>query len=302
MTAEVTTAECSGNTIPSHTFRGRAFLLTLNQVDKYDLLMSFIKKLKSCDYYISCKEIAPTTGHEHIHIYIHFTSSYKLNKKILSVGAHVDICKGSPQQNIAYVRKDGNIIEEWGDEPKQGHRTVADLKQINNPDVLNWNEYSTWRKIKDETNNDIDIDDWHKDVVVYYIQGPSGIGKTERAKQIVREHKEKYGTKINQVKYENNFWIGVGTDAKIAIYDDFRDSHMKASEFINFIDYNKHTMNIKGAQKINEYQLIIITSVQPLCSIYNSCQGEPRRQWERRIQLIKLARDDDNDFGGERLS
>ena len=82
-----------------------------------------------------------------------------------------------------YVRKDGNIIEEWGDEPKQGHRTIAELKQIDNPDVLNWNEYHTWRKIKDEEANVIDIDDWHKDVGVYYIQGPSGIGKTELVKQ-----------------------------------------------------------------------------------------------------------------------
>lgn len=296
MTSEVMTSECSGNTKPSLVFRGRAFLFTLNQVDKYDLLMSLIKKLKSCDYFISCKEIAPTTGHEHIHIYVHFSSQYKLNKKILSVGAHIDICKGSPQQNIAYVRKDGNIIEEWGTMPKQGQRTVSDLKQIENPDELNWNEYNTWRKIRDVTVNDIDIDDWHKDVVVYYIQGPSGIGKTERAKQIVRELKDKYGTKINQVKYENNFWIGVGsTDTKIAIYDDFRDSHMKASEFINFIDYNKHTMNIKGAQHINDYQLIIITSVQPLCNIYTNCHGEPRKQWERRINLINLYPDDEFD-------
>ena len=49
------------------------------------------------DYLISAKEKAPTTGHEHIHIYIHFESSYKLSKKILSTGVHVDICRGSPK-------------------------------------------------------------------------------------------------------------------------------------------------------------------------------------------------------------
>lgn len=294
MTSEVLTSQVSGNTTPS-TFRARSFLFTLNQIEKYETLKGLITKLKSCNYFLAAKEKAPTTGHEHIHIYAHFESNYKLNKKIMAVGAHIDICRGSPKQCIAYVKKDGDIIDELGEEPKQGQiHTVKDLKEIKNPDELYWNEYHTWNNIQSEISNDIEIDDWKKDVKVYYIQGPSGIGKTEKAKQIVRENKEKYGTKINQVKYVNNFWIGTGT-AKIAIYDDFRDNHMKPSEFINFIDYNKHTLNIKGAQKINDYELIIITSVQKLDEIYRNCTGEPRKQWERRIEVINMFDDNINE-------
>lgn len=288
------TSQTSGNTIPS-VFRARSFLFTLNQVEKYNDFKGLISKLKSCDYFIAALEKAPTTGHEHIHAYVHFSSQYKLNKKIIAIGAHIDICKGSPQQNIAYVKKDGNILDEWGKEPHQGFHNVKDLKEIKNPDELNWNEYNTWRKIQDETNNDIDIEDLHKDVKVYYIQGPSGVGKTERAKQIVRENKEKYGSTVNMLKYENNFWIGLG-NAKIAVYDDFRDSHMKASEFINFIDYNKHIMNKKGGQKINDYELIIITSVQNITEIYKSCHGEPRKQWMRRVEVINMQQEEENDI------
>ena len=68
------TSQVSGNTNPSTSevsFRARAFLLTLNEVDKYPLLKSLITKLKSCDYYLAAIEQAPTTGHQHIHIYIH---------------------------------------------------------------------------------------------------------------------------------------------------------------------------------------------------------------------------------------
>lgn len=287
------TTQTSGNTNPS-VFRGRAFLFTLNQTEKYEDLKDLILGLKSCDYFVSAKEIAPTTGHEHIHIYAHFTNAYKLSKKILKIGAHVDICKGSPQQNIKYVKKDGDILDEFGDEPHQGFHTVKDLKEINEPDSLNWNEYNTWRKIKAETENDIDIDDWAKDVKVYYIQGPSGIGKTERAKTIIRENIEKYGRKANMVKYEGGFWIGTGT-AKIAIYDDFRDSHMKASEFINFIDYNRHIMNIKGGSRRNDYELIIITSVQNITEIYKSCYGEPRKQWMRRVEIVDMNTIDEDE-------
>lgn len=99
---------------------------------------------------------------------------------------------------------------------------------------------------------------------------------------------EKYGTKVNIVKYVNSFWQGVG-NAKIAIYDDFRDSHMHPSEFINFIDYNKHTINIKGGEKQNEYSLIIITSVQDPHYIYMGMKDdEPRRQWLRRMTIVDM--------------
>ncbi len=288
MTAEVMTAQCLGNT-NKHcaNLRSRSFQFTINEIEKYNELLEIIKNLKSCDYYISCLEEAPTTGHKHIHLYTHFSSSYRINKKILDLGVHIEICKGSPQQNIDYIEKDGNILDEWGKRPKQGMRTVGELKKITNPDDLNWNEYNTWSKIHTTISNDIDIDDLHKEVKIYYIFGPSGIGKTEKSKQIVRDNKNKYGTKVNMVKYENGFWNGIG-NSKIAIYDEFRDSSMKPSEFINFIDYNKHPLNIKGGSTINNYELIIITSVQNPEYIYSNVGNEPRKQWLRRMEIIDM--------------
>lgn len=269
----------------------RAYLFTINEVEKYEELMDLLTNLKTLDYYVAAREKAPTTGKEHIHLYTHFNKPYHISKKIMALHIHIDICKGTPQQNISYVKKDGDIIEEYGTPPQQGGRTVKDLKELDNPDELPANYYNIWKNIKTEQANDIDIEDLKKDVEVYYIDGPSGIGKTEKAKEIIRNNKEKYGTKINMVKYENNFWLGVGS-AKIALYDDFRDSHLKASEFINFIDYNKHLLNIKGGCKMNEYNLIIITSVQELEYIYNNMAEEPKKQWMRRINHISLNNND----------
>lgn len=94
MTAEVVTAQAAGNT-KTAAFRGRAFLLTLNQVEKWDTLLDLLTKLKTCDYIYAGKEFAPTTLHEHIHCYVHFTSSYKLSQKILDTGVHVDVARGN---------------------------------------------------------------------------------------------------------------------------------------------------------------------------------------------------------------
>lgn len=289
MTAEEMTAQPTNNTNKVG-FRARSFLLTLNEVELYEDLKQTILKLKSCDYFLASKEIAPTTGHEHIHIYIHFESSYKLSKKILSFGAHVDICNyGVPKQVIDYVKKDGDILDEIGDEPHQGCKTVDDLKKMDISEIPP-QYYNIYKKIKEDEQNDMDVDDLQKDVIVYYIQGPSGIGKTETAKNIIRKLKNTYGTKINMVKYENGFYQGVGS-AKICFYDEFRDNHMKASEFINFVDYNKHQMNIKGGSKLNNYELIIITSIQPLNQLYKNVQEEQKEQWMRRIILIDLYKD-----------
>lgn len=268
-------------------FRARSFLLTLNEIEKYNDLKDTILKLKSCDYFLSSKELAPTTNHEHIHIYIHFESNYKLSKKILSFGAHVDICNyGSPKQVINYVKKDGDILDEIGEIPHQGLKTVEDLKQLDISEIPP-QYYNIYKKVKEDEEKDIDIDDLKKNVQVFYIQGETGIGKTEKMKEIVRSLKNTYGSKINMVKYENGFYLGTG-NAKICVYDDWRDNHMKASEFINFIDYNKHYMNIKGGSKLNNYELIIITSIQKLDSIYSSVRSEQKEQWMRRIKLINL--------------
>ena len=97
---------------------------------------------------------------------------------------------------------------------------------------------------------------------------------------------------FNNIKYENNFWIGLG-NSKIALYDDFRDSHMKASEFINLIDYTKHIMNVKYGSVQNEYVYIIITSIQNPNLLYLQDLHEQQNQWIRRMKIINLKNKSD---------
>lgn len=287
----------SGNTIPSPSAKSRNFQITLNEVERWEKLKAYLSSRKLLNYAIACKEIAPSTGHEHIHCYIQFNNSTQLAVSKIQ-GAHIEVCRGSPQQNVEYIKKDGNIIWETGKLRLAGNPTIRDIKNmsVDEIDELPWQMRNTAMKIKDEQANDIDIEEWHKEIKVYWIYGPSGVGKTERAKQIVRDNAATYGKTINVVKYTNTFWNGIG-NAKIAIYDDFRDSHMPPSEFINFIDYNMHTLNIKGGQKQNNYSLIIITSVQHPQYIYSNMRdSEPRKQWMRRIELIDMTTENDIDI------
>lgn len=312
-TTDETTTKVTGNTKPVTFLKSRAFQLTLNQTELYNDIKEYLINLKLFRYIISCKEKAPTTGHEHIHIYIYLKSPTKLSIKKLK-GAHIEICKGTPQQNIDYITKDGNILDEIGDRPKQGGKNYNydDIMNTTEEDIMNNEELTTIEKKtvlnikKDlEKTKGQDVDDFLNNdskydyLKVYYIYGKSGTGKTQKAKEIIKKYRDEHeGEKItiDKVKHVNNFWTGTHKHTTIGFYDEFRPSHMKASEFLNFIDYNKNIMNIKGGEMINEYKLIIITSIlSPYNEIYTNMEREEKKQWIRRMEIINMDKDEEEE-------
>ena len=283
----------NGMVLNKHSMRARAWIITT-----FDKNEREIKHNKTI-YDLRCDDSTkPENGNKwHAHIVLYFKSQISFNTiKKLFPSAHIEKVKDI-YDAIGYIKNNVNgrktIYYENGKEPiNTRFMTIKDLKKIDNPDELDWKMLNTWEKLHPQ---ELDVNDWHKEIKVYYISGPSGSGKTERAKQIIRENKTTYGTKFSLVKFDGNFWHGVNSNGKIAVYDDFRDSHMKASEFINFIDYNKQRMNIKGGDVLNNYELIIITSIQPISTIYRNMTGEPRQQWIRRIEEIKLDKNNEEE-------
>ena len=63
---------------------------------------------------------------------------------------------------------------------------------------------------------------------------------------------------------------------------------MTASEFINFIDYRSHNLNVKGGTVRNNYTKIIITSIQSIDELYSNMPSEAKQQWIRRMIIHNL--------------
>lgn len=263
----------------------KAFLITCNDESMFNDVIAYVRSL-SPNYMIACRENAPTTGHVHMHLYAQFVNARRLSFKKLC-GAHLDVCRGSCQQNIDYVKKDGNIIVEEGTPRFKGGATIKDVKLMSKEqrNELPIQMYNIVSKLNDDENKDISPLDYYKNIDVFYVYGESGSGKTKWC--IDDMVKNKVAT-FNEVKYDGSFWHGVKENGKVALYDDWRDSQMKAAEFINFIDYNKHIMNVKGGSVRNNYERIYITSVQNPNDIYKNVNGEPRKQWERRMKIIYI--------------
>lgn len=269
-------------------WRGRNFLLTLNQVEKFNELKQYLSHFSSFCYAIATKEKAPTTGHEHIHTFCQYGDVVVLQGKKLC-GARMDICRGSAQQNIGYIKKidkpeeRGEIIWEEGTPKYKGGMSIQEVKSMGKEDreLLPFVYYKAVEHLNAMENMTIDLNDFFKEVEVRYIYGGSGLGKTYFAKSWI----ESLGIqKVDVVNYHNGFWCGVTDKSNFALYDDFRDSDLPGVEFIKFIDYTIKNMNIKGSFVKNRYRYIAITSIQDPRYIYDK-EWEEKKQWLRRLRV-----------------
>ena len=301
MATQVMTTEASGNTKAeaSKRIQARAFQFTLNEVEKYEALKNDLLSLKTCDYFLSAEEEAPTTGHKHIHIYVHFNKPYKLSKKIMNHKAHIEICKGSPKQNINYIIKDGHILDEIGERPTQGIKSVKELKEANIEEI-DPHLYNVKCKIDDKTNEE-DIfnnmlEEIEKDELkgpeIIYICGDSGKGKTYKAYKIALSKFSK--EEIGKLTIENNFIQITKDKAKCYVIEEFRPSQIKAASFLQLTDKYGYTCNIKGSFKSIRPKCIIIASIIKPEDLYKN--EEINKQFTRRItEIINLGYDEEED-------
>lgn len=283
------------------------FILTLNPLalEYYQDILLYLKSLKHLKYLLVTEHLGQQQ--QHYHIYVQYGNSKKLSIRRLH-GAHIEKAFGSAQQNIRYCKAEDDkhvlagvtakvILEEGEPALKGGNFTVGFLQEVDDPNEIPANLYNVYKRIKKDSAV-VKAKDFRKNVKVYWIQGPSGVGKTNKAIELASEFEEQLDCGTDFVKYVNGFFLGTTAKARVAIYDDFRDSHMKPDEFINLIDYNKHWMNIKGDSILNEYLVIILTSVQKFSRIYRNVADEPRAQWERRVQVIDMYPPETVSIGG----
>lgn len=120
--------------------RARGFTFTLNnftdeeleQLDRKLLLFEdgdCIGCNAQVSYLICGSEVGSKKHTHHLQGYVRFHNAKKFKqvKKMLGDRAHIEIAKGTPQQNRAYCSKDEDYIE-YGELPAQGARN--DIKEV----------------------------------------------------------------------------------------------------------------------------------------------------------------------------
>lgn len=274
--------------------KSRKFMVTF--WEKKDFLWDESKMIYACMCDDQCSEEHDNKWHGHYYVYYKNARTWKNLKIYFGDTAHIEI----PHSNsgaINYILGKGehaksktNIIE-MGTMPCDKGKHISAQKALNmTNDEINaledHRDIITILKVRNLLDEGIDLDNWNKNIKVTYIYGPSGIGKSTLAKKMLLDEGYK---KVHLIKYESTFYHGIGNGYGAAIYDDFRDSHMKPSEFINMIDYNRHYMNTKGGSIMNNFERIIITSVQDPVDLYRGINNdEPKKQWIRRLDIQEI--------------
>lgn len=265
----------------------RRFQLTLNEVDKFETIKDYLVQHPRFKYIIACKENAPTTGHEHIHIYVCFNNPVRLSMKKVCP-AHVEKCFGDNKSNVDYIRKDGNVIFEQGEMPKGDVGTIEDqwntlIEQIHtdtvDKDSRMYARYHTYvdkrlHELKPKKTYDGNLK--HKNI---WISGPPATGKSRAARYC--DDKHIYEKNINK------WWDGY-EDQKVVLIEDIDPEKAKnlAHHFKLWADRYPFTGEVKGGSiRINPTYNLIVTSNYSIDDCFNETDAEAIRRRMKEIEF-----------------
>lgn len=265
--------------------RARAWCFTLNNYN--DTKVEIIRNIE-CQYYIFGKEIAPTTGTEHLQGYIYFKNAITFSsiKNKLPDGSHIEAAKGSPQQNIAYCSKSGNT-EDKGVAPKQGERTdligikdaIVNGKKVDEIVLEDPEIYHQYGRTLEKIEDIVQRSQFRTEMTTCeWITGPTGSGKSHKAFQ-------NYDPKTHYVlNTEDNGWWDGYTGQDIVIINDFK-GEIRYGQLLQLIDKWPYTVKRRNRQPspfVSKH--IIITSIfTPQECYYNLHARDGIEQLLRRI-------------------
>lgn len=285
----------------SNSKKSRKFFVTYWEPKEIMWNEKCMKYACKCDDH--CSEEHDGKWHGHYFVYYKNPRTWNDIKKYYGNDCHVEIPKCN-SACIKYILGEGEHAESKSNIVQLGEMPCDNGKHLTYKDALEMTQdeiielpitdalmVEKLQKMHRDKPKPFKISEWKKEVEVIFITGPSGIGKS--LKVVEELTKDGEDPEIDEVKKEGDFWHGISENAEIAVYDDFRDSHMKASEFINFIDYNRHKLNVKGGSVMNNYKKIFITSVQKPQELYKNLGDEPKQQWMRRMKIINMWKEED---------
>lgn len=291
--------------------QSRKYQLTINNPVEKSLTHDKIKELlqenfKSLIYWCMCDEQGLKEETPHTHLYMQFKSATRFSTiKNVFPPAHIELAKGTGQQNRDYIRKEGkwesdkkketNFIEtfeEWGELPieRQGKRNdLADLYDMiksgmSTPEIItNEPQYlfdvekieKARNAIKQEENKNT----W-RDVEVHYIYGNTGTGKT-------RSVMEKYGYEnVCKVSNYGKNPFDDYTGQPVLLLDEYR-SCFAIKDILNYLDGYPLNLPARYCNRVACYTTVYIISNIPLQEQYKHAQEVEFATWRAFLRRIK---------------
>jgi hypothetical protein len=281
----------------------------------HDKIKEELDGLKSTLYYCMADESGST---HHTHVYVAFSSAVRFSTmKNHFPEAHLEIAKGTSEQNRDYIQKSGKwekdtkhgtsipgTFEEFGTMPveRQGARNeLADLYDMIKSGSSNFEimeetpEHILHLDKIDRARLVIKAEEYKttfRNLEVTYIWGSTGAGKT---RHVMECHGYKNVYRVSD--YDHPFDIYEGQD--VLLFDEFR-SQIKISDLLNYLDGYPLQLPARYANKQACYTKVYIVSNITLEQQYPNIRLEQTSTWlalKRRIHKVQyFPNSNEHDF------
>lgn len=282
----------------------RRYCLTINNPDKTDdEICTYVQGLEHFKYCMFQREKGHKKETEHIQMFLVFTISKRFSTiKDYFPTAHIENAQGSSVQCRDYCSKSDTRVSgpyELGEFAQQGART--DLKTI--IELIENNATDEDIKKLFPTQYLLHIDKIHKvreqqryaenktnerKVIVTYIYGPPGCGKT---RYVVNKYG--YGNFYRTTNYRK-YCFDFYDNEKVLVLDEF-DSSFPITEMLTYLDVYPVQLPCRYANKMANYDEVIIISNLKLSEQYRNIQEEKPQQYSALLRRIhKIIRMDEH--------
>jgi len=259
--------------------RSRAYCGTWN-VEEWDVLKEDALK-QGTVYCIFGREIAPTTGQKHYQFYYRYKNPQAWESQRAKLpGAHIEVARGTWEQNIEYCSKGGDFVE-VGDRPKKGSGGEATKRK--------WDEIWEAAKTGDHesipkdillrhyknilcvrANNPVPLAD-EEEQIGYWFHGDTGTGKSRSARA---RFPDPY------LKIANTKWWDGYLGQENVLLEDLDKTHAYMGYHLKiWADRYAFPAEIKGGSMVIRPKRIIVTS-----------NYSPEEIWEDKNTLEPILR------------
>jgi hypothetical protein len=252
--------------------RGRNYCITDFELDR-EFWTGFFKA-KNLKYVYAGEEVCPTTGKKHWQMFLCFKSARTLRSVInMLKPRHVELMRGSLEQNSAYCSKEGTPAFELGCKPAQGARAdlaaLADeiklgkrsVRAITEEEPMAYHQYGRTLQRLEDIANSRRVRAWR--TAGLWLHGPTGTGKSHLAF-------EGYDPATHFVfpVRDKGWWDGYDGQ-EVVIINDFR-GEIPYAEMLQLVDKWPHTVPRRcRAPAPFLAKKVIVTSSQSPEEVYN---------------------------------
>jgi len=251
----------------------------------------FYNKYKDVVRYIGYGvESCPDTGRNHLQGWIQFYSS-RSKRQILAMRkwCWVGGNDGQEHHQETYCKKEGNNYVNHGRFAVQGARTdlenaMKDIREgMRELDRMNEQPmtYARYGRFMDKYAAAIERDkaqkEWHREVEVELVSGPTDKGKTYNA---MKNNKDAFKIQGGELQ-----WFDGYEGQKTLIIDEYSNDN-KVTKMLSLLDRYALRLPVKGSFTYARWNKVVITTNLKIHELHPECKVEHRKALMRRIKTI----------------